>query len=336
MAILSNSDSYRKIHLFIEAHREKLNEHFGLDWKKAPAYTTIRNIILNTSGSELERIFREYSGALAEEVPGETFVHCDGKNLRGSFDNINDIKSLQILSAFVGDCGIILGHEEIEKKSNEIPAARKLIEELGLSDCIFTFDALHCQEKTLQVATETGNDVIVQVKKNQKYLLKDCENVANTPVPDDIFTEPFEKKRNRIESRRAEVFLSPLLTDAEKWSSVEAVIKIDRFRQMFDTKSKEWKNTHETSFYISTAVLDAKKICHGIRGHWRIENKNHYVRDVSMGEDRSRIRCNPHIFAKLRSFALNILRKNNVKNVSEERFKNCMNIDRLFDYSKVF
>jgi len=106
MAILSNSDSYRKIHLFIEAHREKLNEHFGLDREKAPAYTTIRNIILNTSGSELERIFREYSGVPAEEKAGETFIHCDGKNLRGSFDNINDIKSLQILSAFVGDCGI--------------------------------------------------------------------------------------------------------------------------------------------------------------------------------------------------------------------------------------
>jgi predicted transposase YbfD/YdcC len=320
----------------MEAHREKLNEHFGLDWKKAPAYTTIRNIILNTSGSELERIFREFSEALAEEELGETFVHCDGKNLRGSFDNINDIKSLQILSAFLGDCGIILGHEETEKKSNEIPAARKLTEELGLTDCIFTFDALHCQEKTLQVAAETGNDVIVQVKKNQKNLLKDCENVATTPVPNDIFTEPFEKKRNRIESRRAEVFLSPLLTDAKKWSSVKAVVKIDRFRQIFDTKNKKWKNTHETSFCISTALPDAKKICHGIRGRWRIENENHYVRDVSMGEDRSRIRCNPHIFAKLRSFALNILRKNNVKNVSEELFKNCMNIDRLFDYSKVF
>jgi len=55
-----------------------------------------------------------------------------------------------------------------------------------------------------------------------------------------------------------------------------------------------------------------------------------------MGEDASRIRRNPHIFAKLKSFALNILRKNKVKNVSAELFKNCMNIDRLFDYDKVF
>ena len=332
MALLSNADSYRKIHDFIDTHRERLNEYFGLDWKKAPAYTTIRNIIPNTSDSELERILREHGRILAEEEMKEEFIHCDGKNLRGSFDNMNGISQLQVLSAFAGDCAVVLGHEEIEEKSNEIPAARKLTEELGLSGCIFTFDALHCQEKTLQSAAGTGNDVIVQVKKNQKTLLNDCENIANTIDSDDIFTEPFEKRRNRIESRKAEVFLSPLLTDAEKRDSVEAVIKIDRFRRVFDTKKKEWKNNHETSFYISTTILDAKKICHGIRGHWRIENGNHYVRDVSMGEDRSRIRCNPQIFAKLRSFALNILRKNKVKNVSRELFKNCMDINLLFDY----
>lgn len=160
--------------------------------------------------------------------------------------------------------------------------------------------------------------------------------MADTISYDDVFTEPVEKKRNRIESRKAEVFLSPLLTDAEKRDSVKAVVKIDRFRQVFDTKKKEWKNNHETSFYVSTTILDAKKMCHGIRGHWRIENAEHYVRDVSMGEDRSRIRCNPHLFAKLRSFALNILRKNKVKNVSRELFRNCMDLNRLFDYAGLF
>lgn len=333
MAVLSGSDSYRKIQLFIETHHKKLNDYFGTDWKKAPAYTTVRNIIMNTSGAELERIFREYSGALAKEESAGAFVHCDGKSLRGSFDNINDIKSLQMFSAFVGSCGIIIGHKEIEEKSNEIPAAQKLMEELGLSDRIFTFDALHCQEKTLRIAAETGNDVIVQVKNNQKTLLNDCKTLADTSAPDDVFTEPAEKTRNRIESRGVEVFLSPPVTDAEKWNLIRAVIKIDRFRQMFDTKTGEWKNTDETSFYVSTAVLSAKKLSHGTRSHWGTENKNHYVRDVSMGEDASRIRCNPHIFAKLRSFALNILRNNKVKNVSSELFKNCMNIDRLFNYA---
>ncbi|XOF34773.1 MAG: ISAs1 family transposase [Candidatus Electrothrix sp. YB6] len=216
MAILSGSDSYRKIHLFVDAHRERLNEYFGLDWKKAPAYTTIRTVILNTSGSELERIFREHGKALAEEEPDGEFIHCDGKTLRGSFDNMKDINQLQILSAFAGDRAVVLGHEEIREKSNEIPAARKLMKELGLSDRIFTFDALHCQKKTLQAAAETGNDVIAQVKKNQKTLLNDCENIANTSVPDDVFTGPFEKKTKPYRESQSGSFSVPAAYGCEK------------------------------------------------------------------------------------------------------------------------
>jgi len=53
--------------------------------------------------------------------------------------------------------------------------------------------------------------------------------------------------------------------------------------------------------------VQAEEFRQAIHNHWGIENRNHYVRDVCMGEDRSRIRTNPHIMAKLRSFALNIL-----------------------------
>ena len=66
--------------------------------------------------------------------------------------------------------------------------------------------------------------------------------------------------------------------------------------------------------------------------YWAIENRNHYVRDVTLGEDKSRIRTNPHIFAKLRSFALNILRKNKVENVSLALFDNAMNLDNVLNY----
>ena len=54
-----------------------------------------------------------------------------------------------------------------------------------------------------------------------------------------------------------------------------------------------------------------------------------------MAEDKSRIRINPHIFAKLCSFALNILRKNNVKNVSSELFDNCMNLENVLNYAGI-
>ena len=107
---------------------------------------------------------------------------------------------------------------------------------------------------------------------------------------------------------------------------------MDRHRQSFDTQTKSWKPSHETSFYISTTRLDAVTLGSAIRQHWGIENRDHYVRDVTLGEDHSRIRTNPHLFAKLRSFALNILRANKVENVSLELFNNCMNLNNILNY----
>ncbi len=335
LAILSGADSYRKIQKFIINHYDTFNKMFKLDWKRMPAHTTIRDIIQGTSGSALEKSFRQYSAILAENDNQNRFVSCDGKVLRGSFDHFKDQKAVQILSAFLSDSHIILAHEEIAAKTNEIPTAQNLIEASGLTGRIFTFDALHCQEKTLRTAKLSGNDVIVQVKANQKTLLCDSEAISETAIPDDVWQEPITKIRNRIESRKAEVFIFPVFTHNEKWDLTEALIKVERNRLAFNTKSKTWENSDETSFYISTTVLSAKEFGLAIRNHWGIENRNHHVRDVTMKEDKSRIRTNPHIFARLRSFAINILRKNKVKNVSMELFGNCMNIKDVLNYEGV-
>jgi predicted transposase YbfD/YdcC len=334
-AILSGADSYRKIAAFIKANYNVLAETFGLNWKRLPAHTTIRAIVQGTSSAEIEESFRQYSDFLAGSDTEKRFAAFDGKVLRGSFDHFRDQKAIQILSAFLTDSRIILAHEEIAEKTNEIPTAQDLIVKLGLSGYIFTFDAINCQEKTLKVAKETDNDVIVQVKENQKTLFNDCKTTAETTLPDDVYQEPVTKARNRIESRAVEVFTDMIITDKEKWHLVQAVVKVERRRRVFDTQNKCWKQSDETSFYIATKVLSAELFCQVIRNHWSIENSNHHVRDVTMGEDKSRIRTNPHIFAKLRSFALNILRVNNVENVDLELFNNCMNLDNILNYAGV-
>jgi predicted transposase YbfD/YdcC len=335
LAIMSGADSYRKVHAFIDAHYATLDEVFDLDWKRIPAHTTIRYIIRGVSSNEIEKSFREYTAELTVNTEGKQFVSFDGKVLRGSFDHFKDQKAVQILSAFLTDSDIILAHEEIAEKTNEIPTAQELIRKLGLSGCIFTFDAINCQEKTLEAAKVTGNDVIVQVKENQKTLFNDCRITAETMLPDDVYQEPATKARNRIESRRVEVFTTMILSAADKWHLVEAIVKVERRKQVFDTQAKCWKPSDETSFYIATTVLSAGMFCQAIRNHWGIENRNHHVRDVSLGEDQSRIRVNPHIFAKLRSFALNILRANQVSNVKLELFKNCMNLNRILNYAGI-
>ena len=208
LAILSGANSYRKVALFMSTHYEKLEEMFGLKWKRMPAHTSIRAIIKETNSEELEKVFREYSRNLTELGEGQRFIEVDGKVLCGSFDHFLDQKAIQILSAFESDSRIILAHEEIEKKTNEIPVARKLFEELGVTAAVFVLDALHCQAETLEVAQETGNDVIVQVKGNQQTLLNDCLSHTATHEPDAVYQEPMTKSHHRIEQRQVELFFS--------------------------------------------------------------------------------------------------------------------------------
>lgn len=154
MAILSNSKSYRDIARFMKKNHSKLNNYFGQAWKKAPSYTTVRNIIQGTDKQGLEACFRAYSKSLSEPVEKGSFVGVavDGKVLCGSYDHFQDKKAVQILSFFETQSELILAHEKIDVKTNEIPVAQALIPQLELEGVVYTLDALHCQKKTFEIA----------------------------------------------------------------------------------------------------------------------------------------------------------------------------------------
>ena len=93
-----------------------------------------------------------------------------------------------------------------------------------------------------------------------------------------------------------------------------------------------WRPRHEVAYYVSQAPLDAAGFGRVVRAHRGIENRDHHVRDRVLREDDSRIRRKPGVFARLRSFALNVLRANGVTNVSEAVYTNALSLDRLLAY----
>ena len=100
-----------------------------------------------------------------------------------------------------------------------------------------------------------------------------------------------------------------------------------------DTATGLWNLASETSYHVSNAVFSAHAAGGAIRAHWGIENRHHYPRDVTMGEDACRVRKNPGILARIRSFAANIMRANNVANMTDARYRNAIGgLDRLFSY----
>ena len=150
LSILCGARSYRDIQRFIKIHLERLKELWGIDWKRAPAHTTLRDILKGIQKQILEWYFRQHSRSLNEgEIESDemVLVALDGKALQGSFDNIKDVGMLNLISAYCINNDFILGHMETDDKSNEIPAVQQLLKGFGLKNCIYTIDAMHCQKK---------------------------------------------------------------------------------------------------------------------------------------------------------------------------------------------
>jgi hypothetical protein len=158
LAIVSGVNSYRGVHTFIDSHLDALNEAFGLSWKNAPVHSAIRYILKRLDPEAIELAFRNHAAILEAAIASAQssdagqdgaggVIAIDGKTLKHSFDNLKDRKAAQILNAFSSQTALILAHIEIDDKSNEIPAAQKLLSELDLTDRVVTLDAMHCQKK---------------------------------------------------------------------------------------------------------------------------------------------------------------------------------------------
>jgi predicted transposase YbfD/YdcC len=183
-------------------------------------------------------------------------------------------------------------------------------------------------KKTFEAARQTRSHLLVQLKKNQPELFERILAMTETEMPiDQILTQ--DLARNRREDRRTEVFdISATVAGAEWTTYLQCVIRVSRNTFIKNANTGLWQHRSETALHVSSFKLSAKQAAATIRGHWGIENRNHYVRDTAFVEDQSRIRSNPGIFARLRSYALNILRVNGVHNVKDALWKNAINLDR--------
>ena len=339
MAICCNANTYRQISLFIHTHFDKLSSYFELDWKASPHHTTIRNHIKGVQTEELEAAFRAYTQHL---LPKDDFattachhIAADGKTLCGSEDKSGGKRSVQSFSFFSVARELILGQVEIAEKTNEIPVFQQLLKDLEVPNCIFTADAMHLQKKTFEIAADNGHKLLIQLKDNQKELEGDVEQIIKLEHPDELYEVPIEQGHGRIECRKAAVYqqhIADHVLDPQWAGHIQTVVCIERRRQIKNTLTAQWEESSERAIYLSNTILDAKYAGQLVRDHWAIENKNHYVKDVSFHEDQHKITKNAFNYAILRSFALNFFRYNKFQNIKENRYALSLNWTKLYDY----
>ncbi len=173
--------------------------------------------------------------------------------------------------------------------------------------------------------------------KSEK-IKKNCEKIVlERKLQWEFKTE--NKWRNRKEIRIIRKYNFEKIDkdlNEEWWEYIKEVVLVERFIKRKNTKTKKYDDSYEKSFYLSTKVLNIKEYAEIIRWHRAIENKNHYVKDVSFNEDKSRIRINADIFVTLRSFALNIMRTKNSKNIKNDLYANSLNLTKFLNKYKAF
>jgi len=161
--------------------------------------------------------------------------------------------------------------------------------------------------------------VLVQVKANQPTLLDTLTALAQHIQPGDSHHDHQRGQRNRIERRHTSVWTVPADQLGAEWSPIRCLIQVRRHTDVFSTTRGNWQPRSETAYYVCTRELLARDAYHAVRDHWAVENTLHYVRDVALAEDASRIRKAPGVFAQLRTCALNLLRQAGHDNIRAAR-----------------
>lgn len=165
---------------------------------------------------------------------------------------------------------------------------------------------------------------MVQVKKNQINLYNSIKERAEKQVPIDSY-EQSEHKRGRNEIRIVEIFQADQSLSAS-WTSLNTLISVKR------TSIRKGKKSCENSYYISSLVAqDAQYFACGIRSHWSIENRLHWVKDVMQGEDKAGIRKGNGIetLSIFRSIAINISRAEGYDSIKEAQIYFASNVKEL-------
>jgi len=170
---------------------------------------------------------------------------------------------------------------------------------------------MHCiVKKTLNLIINSGNNYLVKVKGNQRNLRESVKKIIETTKAVSIVTEE-GTTRGREEKRETKVYL-PTLEIPNDWPNLKRIIYVER-----TFKSK--KDTHNTqSYYISSLRCNnATKFAKGIRGHWLIENRLHWVKDAIQKEDSTRHKSGyaSRNMSIIRNIAINIFRGNRYNSV---------------------
>jgi len=304
LAILSNCGTLRGCAQFCQRHREALMQRFG--WSCTPSFSTFSLMLRSIDVTQLHAAFSLWMQE--QSLTAETLC-VDGKTLGGTVsaphspvqDYAHTVQLFGQQSGRIHSCG---------HGRDEVASLLALVMRLpgGISHT-FTADALYTRAVVTRALRQKGHHYLLCVKANQPKLLAaiTSHTLRQQPAAEVQCTE---RNRGRCEERTLHLWPATFACDAG-WSGIATVLRVQRRRNQ----------SRETLYYISSLPPDthAQLFADTIRGHWHIENKFHYVKDVVFGEDKSRIRSEnaPYNAATLRNAAFNLAKSFGTNSITQ-------------------
>lgn len=286
--VLSGGETFTDMSLFAKLREEWLRKYIELPGG-IPSHDTFRRVLGIIAPGEFMDCFAKWTEGI-RRMSGGKVIAFDGKTLRHSFDTWSGTAAIHLVSAWVTEVGLALGYEKVASKSNEISALLALLEKLDLKGYTVTIDAMGCQKEIAAKIIDRGGDYLLCVKGNQGNLFEDLKeffaDCGDFKGIEHSYYDSVEKDHGRIEVRtcRAIEGEAPWLGIDKEWKGVRTIAMIQRSRTIRD------KTSEETSYYITSLPAKAKQIALAARSHWKIENSQHWVLDVTMNEDMCRVR----------------------------------------------
>jgi len=306
ISVICGAENWNEMESYARSKEDFLRSFLDLP-NGIPSHDTFNRVFSNIDSEQFETCFVEWVSNLAELQPRE-IIAIDGKTIRGA--KASGKKSpVHMVSAWASENNLVLGQIKVSEKSNEIKAIPKLLDVLSLDDTIVSIDAMGCQKNIAEKIIENKADYILAVKGNQPQLLENIKDEfrfskqIKIDINEDI-------GHGRIETRICSVITDFQFIDNDNndWKNLKSIIKIESKRE-FKNSDKPIENS--ARYYISSVDADAKDFQKAIRSHWGIENKLHWMLDVSFSEDASRKRAKnaSQNFSLLNKIALNLLKQ---------------------------
>jgi predicted transposase YbfD/YdcC len=279
-----------------------------------PSHDTFGRVFSLIDAQQFQLAFYEWVWAVNDIIQGQ-IINIDGKQLRGSKDRVLGKRAIYMVSAWAETNEIVLGQRKVAEKSNEITAIPELLKLLAIAGCIVTIDAMGTQTKIAQTIVEAQADYVLSVKENQGHLYEDISVLFGVDQAQNFKYASFEhekttnKGHGRIDVRECWSTSNPeylhLIRNVQNWPGLKSIAMV------VCTRILDNQETKHVRLYISSLPSDAKRILEAVRKHWSIENDLHWVLDVALNEDHSRVRKDqaPENFAVLRHIALNLLKQ---------------------------